>query len=99
MARLPTTFATILRNKRTRSQERPLLPKVWSNPNNRIGAVLVPFCLVTTMPQLLISTADGRESSIKAQLGTTVMEAIREAGIPEMLALCGGCCSCATCHV
>lgn len=27
------------------------------------------------------------------------MEAIREAGFDEMLALCGGACSCATCHV
>jgi 2Fe-2S ferredoxin len=29
----------------------------------------------------------------------TLMEAIREAGNDELLALCGGCCSCATCHV
>lgn len=27
------------------------------------------------------------------------MEALREGGIDELLALCGGCCSCATCHV
>jgi 2Fe-2S ferredoxin len=27
------------------------------------------------------------------------MEAIRAAGIDELLAMCGGCCSCATCHV
>jgi 2Fe-2S ferredoxin len=27
------------------------------------------------------------------------MEALRDAGIDELLALCGGCCSCATCHV
>lgn len=27
------------------------------------------------------------------------MEAIRDNGFDEMLALCGGCCSCATCHV
>lgn len=27
------------------------------------------------------------------------MEAIRGAGVDELLALCGGCCSCATCHV
>ena len=27
------------------------------------------------------------------------MEAIRDAGMDELLALCGGCCSCATCHV
>jgi 2Fe-2S ferredoxin len=27
------------------------------------------------------------------------MEIVRDAGIDELLALCGGCCSCATCHV
>jgi 2Fe-2S ferredoxin len=27
------------------------------------------------------------------------VEVIRENGIDELLALCGGCCSCATCHV
>jgi 2Fe-2S ferredoxin len=27
------------------------------------------------------------------------MEHIRDAGLDELLALCGGCCSCATCHV
>ncbi len=27
------------------------------------------------------------------------MEALREAGFDEILALCGGCCSCASCHV
>jgi 2Fe-2S ferredoxin len=27
------------------------------------------------------------------------MQIIRNAGVDELLALCGGCCSCATCHV
>lgn len=27
------------------------------------------------------------------------MEALRNYGVDELLALCGGCCSCATCHV
>jgi 2Fe-2S ferredoxin len=27
------------------------------------------------------------------------MEALRDGGHDELLALCGGCCSCATCHV
>ena len=31
--------------------------------------------------------------------GINLMEAIRIAGLDELLALCGGCCSCATCHV
>jgi 2Fe-2S ferredoxin len=27
------------------------------------------------------------------------MEIMRDEGIDELLAMCGGCCSCATCHV
>ena len=29
----------------------------------------------------------------------SLMEVIRDNGFDELLALCGGCCSCATCHV
>jgi ferredoxin, 2Fe-2S len=41
----------------------------------------------------------GTEKEIEAQNGLSVMEIIRDAGFDELLALCGGCCSCATCHV
>jgi 2Fe-2S ferredoxin len=41
----------------------------------------------------------GGSISIQASPGITAMEAIRNAGADELLALCGGCCSCATCHV
>ena len=51
------------------------------------------------MPKLIIVTRDGEEHEIEAETGITVMEAIRDAGFDEMLALCGGCMSCATCHV
>lgn len=51
------------------------------------------------MPQLVVTTREGEEKTIDAQAGFNVMEAIRDAGIDELLALCGGCCSCATCHV
>ena len=36
---------------------------------------------------------------LEARQGQTVMEIVRAAGFDELLALCGGCCSCATCHV
>lgn len=39
------------------------------------------------------------ECGVEAEVGVSVMEAIRDAGFDELLALCGGCCSCATCHV
>jgi len=51
------------------------------------------------MPKLIVVTREGEESTIEAQAGLSVMEVIRDAGIDELLALCGGCCSCATCHV
>lgn len=51
------------------------------------------------MPKLIVVTRAGEESSVDAADGLTVMEAIRENGFDELLALCGGCCSCATCHV
>jgi ferredoxin, 2Fe-2S len=51
------------------------------------------------MAQLIVVTRDGTEKAIEAQAGLSVMEIIRDAGFDELLALCGGCCSCATCHV
>lgn len=51
------------------------------------------------MPKLLVTTREGTESEIEGQPGLSVMEVIRDAGFDELLALCGGCCSCATCHV
>ncbi len=51
------------------------------------------------MPQLNIVGRDGTERVVKGRVGWTVMENIRDNGFDELLALCGGCCSCATCHV
>ena len=51
------------------------------------------------MPKLIVVTRAGDESVVDVADGLTVMEAIRDNGFDELLALCGGCCSCATCHV
>ncbi|WIW95287.1 2Fe-2S iron-sulfur cluster-binding protein [Altererythrobacter rubellus] len=51
------------------------------------------------MPKLTVVNRDGEESTIEVEDGLTVMEAIRDNGFDELLALCGGCCSCATCHI
>ncbi|WP_420140559.1 2Fe-2S iron-sulfur cluster-binding protein [Sphingomonas sp.] len=51
------------------------------------------------MPKLIVVTREGEEREIEGDVGLSVMEVIRDAGIDELLALCGGCCSCATCHV
>ena len=51
------------------------------------------------MPKLVVTTRSGQTREVEAAAGLTVMEAIRDNGFDELLALCGGCCSCATCHV
>ena len=51
------------------------------------------------MPRLIVTTREGEDHEIEGAVGASVMEAIRRAGIDELLALCGGACSCATCHV
>ena len=51
------------------------------------------------MPQLTIVGRDGTERTVEGRVGWSVMENIRDNGFDELLALCGGCCSCATCHV
>lgn len=51
------------------------------------------------MAKLIVTTRDGTEHEVEGQAGLSVMEIIRDAGFDELLALCGGCCSCATCHI
>lgn len=51
------------------------------------------------MAKILVTTRAGEQHSLELQPGLSLMEHVRDAGIDELLALCGGCCSCATCHV
>ncbi len=51
------------------------------------------------MPRLTIVNRAGEAHEVAARSGWSVMENIREHGFDELLALCGGCLSCATCHV
>ncbi|MFM9829502.1 MAG: 2Fe-2S iron-sulfur cluster-binding protein [Sphingomonas sp.] len=51
------------------------------------------------MPQLIVVTRNGEERTINGEAGLSVMEVLRDGGVDEILALCGGNCSCATCHV
>jgi 2Fe-2S ferredoxin len=51
------------------------------------------------MPKLFVTDRQGTERAVEVGDGLTVMESIRDNGFDELLALCGGCCSCATCHV
>jgi len=51
------------------------------------------------MPIINVTTRDGHTRAIEGRNGRSLMENLRAGGIEDILALCGGCCSCATCHV
>ena len=51
------------------------------------------------MVKLVIVNRAGDANEVEADEGMSLMEVIRDNGFDELLALCGGCCSCATCHV
>ena len=51
------------------------------------------------MVKVTVVNRAGQESQVDADEGLSLMEVIRDNGFDELLALCGGCCSCATCHI
>jgi len=51
------------------------------------------------MPIINVTTRDGHAKSFEGKSGQSLMENLRANGVDEILALCGGCMSCATCHV
>ncbi|MBJ7442813.1 MAG: 2Fe-2S iron-sulfur cluster binding domain-containing protein [Sphingobium sp.] len=51
------------------------------------------------MPEILVTDRAGQQTAVEATTDRTLMEIIRDAGFDDMVALCGGCCACATCHI
>ena len=51
------------------------------------------------MTNILVTTRSGTVVEVAGDDDRSLMEVIRDAGIDELLATCGGSCSCATCHV
>lgn len=51
------------------------------------------------MTKINIITREGRRITVEGTEETLLMEAIRDNGVEELQALCGGQLSCATCHV
>jgi ferredoxin, 2Fe-2S len=49
------------------------------------------------MAELVIVDRDGKERRVEGRVGVSVMETLRE--FDYVPAICGGMCSCATCHV
>ena len=48
--------------------------------------------------KIIATDRKGAEHAVEGRDGWTVMEALRDAGLP-IAAECGGACACATCHV
>ena len=51
------------------------------------------------MPIINVTRRDGATQFIDGKDDLSLMQNLRDGGIDEILALCGGCASCATCHV
>jgi len=51
------------------------------------------------MPEIRVTRLDGAETTVAVEAGLTLMEGLRSELGDELLALCGGACACATCHV
>jgi ferredoxin, 2Fe-2S len=50
------------------------------------------------MSSLIVIDREGRERTLQAATGCSLMEALRDAGV-GVAAMCGGVMSCGTCHV
>jgi 2Fe-2S ferredoxin len=50
------------------------------------------------MTVIHVTNRAGQKHTIEAKPGQTLMEALRDHNM-DVEAICGGCCSCATCHV
>lgn len=51
------------------------------------------------MGTIIVESRAGVQTSLNAEASRSLMEILRDGGVDEILALCGGTCSCSTCHV
>src|SRR6516165_1590814 len=51
------------------------------------------------MPKVTYVHFDGSSETLEVRAGQSVMDASVQAGLPGIIAECGGSCSCGTCHV
>jgi len=51
------------------------------------------------MPQVIVVDTQGIERVLQGPAEHTLMRVLRDNSVDDLQAVCGGCCSCATCHV
>lgn len=51
------------------------------------------------MARIVVTDTSGEQRELELKTGQSLMQLITDAGFSDLLALCGGVCSCATCHV
>ncbi len=51
------------------------------------------------MPKLKVINTGGQLIELAGKSGASLMEIMRNGGVDDLQALCGGACACATCHV
>jgi 2Fe-2S ferredoxin len=82
---------------RLRDQSRRCYPLIVHPPHHTVPRPKLSG--ETDVPTLIVTDTKGVTRSVQSAPGRSVMEVIRTNGFDDLLALCGGCCSCATCHV
>ena len=63
------------------------------------GMIRINAKHIKIMPKITVINADMIQSELTYEAGQNLMELLRDADFDEIAALCGGNCSCATCHV
>ena len=51
------------------------------------------------MATIIVQDRSGKDHVVAATPGISVMRIIRDAGLDDVIGLCGGNCACGTCHV
>jgi 2Fe-2S ferredoxin len=60
---------------------------------------LFPSIIEGKMGILIVENRAGEQMTLQAEASKSLMDIMRAGGVDDILALCGGTCSCATCHV
>ena len=77
---------------------RPDSPRLGKTPNRALRRC--PAGLNgAAMPTIHVTLRDNSQKALQAAAGQSLKDALKGAGVEEILGLCGGFASCGTCHV